>query len=478
MFHNLFMPLTGAGGSWIGQTSRMSAEPAEIDRTVLDEMVSAQAEQHHCPTISWGVVRNGALELSGAVGDVSEHTVYRIASMTKSFSAAATLLLRDDGAFRLDDPIGRLVPELASLRSPTTDTAAITLRDLLSMTSGFVTDDAWADRHLDLTDDEFDAIIASGPVFAEPTGTTYEYSNFGYAVLGRVVHRVTGHRIQHHITERLLEPLGMQSTSWVMPDHDDWARPMRWLDDRHGDELAPLDDGLIAPMGGLWTTVTDLASWIAWLDDAYPARDGTDGGPLQRSSRRELQTSQQYVGMRSYGDHRYPTSYCLGHRVLHEPQRGPIVSHSGGFPGYGSNMSWRLGRRLGVIALSNTTYAPMTELGIRMLEQVSSQVDPPPHQRPVPTRLALTADRLVRLLNSWDDVTADALFADNVEPDDSWQRRRAVADRYRPLDITTVTALNDARARIECTTAAARTTAITFALAPHDPAKIQDYDIE
>ena len=207
---------SGWPGSLIGQTAGMAAERVEIDRTALDEMVSSSAERHHCPSISWGVVRDGALELVGSTGDVSPHTVYRIASMTKSFAAAATLLLRDEGAFQLDDPIGRLDPELAALGSPTSDAAPITLRDLLSMTSGFVTDDAWADRHLDLTDDEFDSIITAGPVFAEPTGTTYEYSNFGFAVLGRVVHRVTGRRIQHHITERLLE--AAQRGMWAAPD--------------------------------------------------------------------------------------------------------------------------------------------------------------------------------------------------------------------------------------------------------------------
>ena len=107
--------------------------------------------------------------------------------MTKSFSAAATLWLRDAGVLRLDDPIGWHAPELAELRSPTADAPPITIRDLLSMTSGLATDDPWADRHLDLTDAEFDAIVAGGLLFAVPTGTIHEYSNFGYAVLGRVV---------------------------------------------------------------------------------------------------------------------------------------------------------------------------------------------------------------------------------------------------------------------------------------------------
>ncbi len=457
------------------QNLGMSERP--IDRSPLDQLVEAFAVRHRCPTIAWGAVQDGGLAVAGAVGTVDERTVYRIASMTKSFSAAATLLLRDEGAFQLDDPIGRHVPELDSLRSPTGDAPPITIRDLLSMTSGLVTDDDWADRHLDLTDDEFDSIIESGPVFAQPTGVAYEYSNFGYAVLGRVVQRVSGHPIQAHITDRLLGPLGMTETTWVRPGHDRWARPMRRLDDHYVDELPPLGDGLIASMGGLWTTVSDLATWVGWLDAAFPARDDPEDGPLQRSSRREMQTSQRYTGMRDGDGASYAASYGYGLRVLHEPRRGSVVTHSGGLPGYGSNMSWRLGRRLGVIALSNATYAPMTELGLQMLDVLSDQIDPVPHARPAHGRLHHAASRLVALLNDWDDTRATQLFADNVELDDSWARRRSAASLYRPLTITSVEAINEARARISCTGPEEQAVQITFALAPVAPPVIQRYDI-
>jgi len=72
------------------------------------------------------------------------------------------------------------------------------------MRAGFITDDYWADRHLELTDEEFDEIIASGVTFAEPTGSAHEYSNFGFGVLGRVVHRASGQRTQQVISERSL----------------------------------------------------------------------------------------------------------------------------------------------------------------------------------------------------------------------------------------------------------------------------------
>ena len=178
----------------VEQTETMSPAPPSIDAAPLHALVSSFAPERHCPTLVWGVIVDGRLAATGTVGDVAHRTVYRIASMTKSFSAAATLQLRDAGVLRLDDRASDHARELRALDR--FDAAPITIRDLLAMTSGLPTDDPWADRHLDLTDERFDRIITDGPVFARSTGDSFEYSNFGYAILGRVVHRATGHRIQ------------------------------------------------------------------------------------------------------------------------------------------------------------------------------------------------------------------------------------------------------------------------------------------
>lgn len=449
----------------------------QIDRAPLDALASGFAAEHHCPTIAWAIVHDGDLDLVGSVGDVDERTVYRIASMTKSMSAAATLILRDEGVIRLDEPVASYAPELADLHGPTDDSGPITLRDLLSMTSGLVTDDAWADRHLDLTDDEFDRIIADGCVFAGPTSTLFEYSNFGYAVLGRVVHRASGHRIQEIVTDRLIGPLGMSNTTWVEPGHDSWARPMRWLDGRLVDEIPTPGDGLIAPMGGIWSDLHDLARWVSWLDDAFPARDGSDAGPLRRASRREMQTPQDYVGRRLLRGRRIPTAYGYGLRVLDEPELGRVVAHSGGFPGYGSNMRWLPGRRLGVIALANITYAPMTDLTAHLLDLVHGQGLVPSETWPVNGELEAAAGELIALLNNWNDDDADRLFADNVAPDDSYAHRNAEAAARRPLTVERLVPVNDARARIRCRNDAGAAVTVSFALAPFRPVRIQEYEI-
>ena len=88
----------------------------------LQRIAQEIATEHHCPSISWGVVVNGALEHYGSVGQLDDgrppaaETVYRIASMTKSFTAATVLALRDEGVLALDEPVARYAPELSTVR--------------------------------------------------------------------------------------------------------------------------------------------------------------------------------------------------------------------------------------------------------------------------------------------------------------------------------------------------------------------------
>lgn len=455
----------------------------------VDELVAEAARRDLCPTVSWGLVVDGRLASHGAVGTVhaaacpTADTVYRIASMTKSFTAAAVLSLRDDGVLSLDDPIVAHAPEFARLVPPTTDAPPVTVRHLLSMASGMATDDAWADRHLDITAAELDTAVAAGALWAAVPGTTWEYSNLGYGLLGRIVERLTDAPVQHLVSERFLGPLGMTRTTWVRPDHDDWARPHFQRDGRAvADEREPLGDGGIAPMGGLWTNVTDLATWVAFLDDAWPPRDDHDTGPLSRASRREMQQIQRYAGLKRLSGVDAPTGYGFGLLVRDDPTLGHVVGHSGGLPGYGSNMRWVAGRRVGMIALANVTYAPMSELTHSVLLRLAELGQLPaaaPQHAPLVGELGR---RLVDLLEHWDDDTARQLFTDNVEMDDPFERRRAAAARLvescggrlrlESIDATSATA----GSVVVSGTSSARI-AISFQVAPVPPPRIQLYEI-
>ncbi len=408
-------------------------KPSTAER--LAALAQASAATHHCPSVSWGVVRDGELVAHNG----TPNTVYRIASMTKSFTTAAVLGLRDEGLLSLEVPVGEYAPELQTVTGPP-GSAPITLRHLLSMTAGMATDDAWADRHLDISEADIDRVYAAGPAFAALPGSTYEYSNLGFAMVGRVVRRVTGRPVQAHVSERLLGPLGLTRTTWVQPDHDDWARPHRVVDGVSVPEGTPLlGDGEIAPMGGLWSCVTDLAKWVAWLDDAVSRPDATHWVGLSPASRREMQRVNTYIGLSTVAGRTCPAGYGFGLNLRDDAELGTVVAHAGGLPGYGSNMRWFSGRGTGAIALANTTYAPMSALTMEMLVALHSddEVSAPPSNRSL--TLGTRAHELVALLNDWDDDRARALFADNVEPDDAFPRRAAAAGalvaRYGPFEL-------------------------------------------
>jgi CubicO group peptidase (beta-lactamase class C family) len=443
-------------------------------------------ERDRLPGIVYGVVEGGAVvhtagfgtTRAGTVSRPDEHTLFRIASMTKSFTAAAVLLARDAGLVVLDDPVGRYVPELAGLRGPTRDSPVITLRHLLTMSGGFATDDAWADRHLDMSTSHFDALLRDGTHFAYAPGVAYCYSNLGYAALGRVVANVYGRSCQQVVADRLLEPLDMHDTGWDAEQPADRRRAHghRVLD---GEWLAEpaLADGQLAPMGGLWSTVVDLGRWVAFLADAFPPRDDSDDAPLCRASRREMQQVARL--MPSSGP--ASSGYAMGLRVSIHPGIGRTVHHSGGLPGFGSNMRWMPSRGVGVIALANLTYADMAAFTEKAVELLHGADALPPRYEVHAPLVHDAGAALVGLLASWDDERAGALFADNVLLDDDTAHRRANAAALvaRIGGLRLVRVEPDSAATGTAVVEGERGTArISFALSPQHPPRLQSYDVD
>lgn len=451
------------------------------------QRIAQAAFAHHreldrVPVMTAGVVIDGELVAFSGFGGGPD-SLLRIASMTKSFTAAAALILRDEGKLDLDAPITRYAPEFASLKGPTVDSPAITTRHLLSMQSGLATDDPWGDRHLDIGDADLDAVVRAGPLFACAPGTAFEYSNLGYALIGRVMHRASGMRPQAIITERLLKPLGMSRTVWEAKDApagSDIIVGVR-ADDRTP-EPTPLD-GCLAPMGGIWSTVADLTKWVDFLADAWPPRDGADSAPLSRASRREMQRVETAVvpfESRSADGTVWPFNggYGLGLQISHDRDLGEVVEHSGGLPGYGSNMRWVKNTRVGLIALGNATYAPMrfaTRRALAALAAARIVTRPTP---PVTPSLVEAGTALFNLLTSWDDKRAASLFADNVAPDDTLARRQraaaALLARQGALTLARIDAVSRTAGRIVAHSATGEVT-IAFQIAP--VGGVQKYDL-
>jgi CubicO group peptidase (beta-lactamase class C family) len=464
-------------------------------RADIERLVALRSTQRKC-SISWGVVADGRLVLTGAQAAEpdplpTEQTVFRIASMTKSFTAASILLLRDRGLLRLDDAVAEIAPEFATVMPPTGDSPRITIRHLLSMAGGMATDDAWADRHLDISDDDLDALAGEGLTFAWAPQTNGEYSNVGFAMLGRVIRRASGTRPQDFITENLLRPLAMNRTSWLQPSHDDWARPYHVVDDQRVLDTEPLGDGAIAPMGGLWSCVADLARWVTWFADAFPPRDDRDDGPLCRASRREMQQVQRswpttHTLARGDGDEATPVridggGYGFGLFVTHDTRFGHFVAHSGGLPGYGSNMRWLPANGAGVIALGNATYAPMSVMTRRVLEVLDEHGLVRATSIAASPALIHAAQRLAALLSDWTDSAADELFADNVVLDDPFDRRARDAmeltKTHGTLAVLAVAAVTPMRGRVTMRHADGTERQFDVELSPLKPPRVQLYEL-
>ncbi len=416
--------------------------------TEVDAIFERLAARQAAPGIAYGVVIDGGLAHTGGLGTLrdgadlrpDQDSVFRIASMTKSFTAAAVLLLRDEGRLRLDDRVAMWVPEATGVERLTADSPPITIEHLLTMSAGFPTDDPWGDRQQGLDFDRFAELLRGGVNFAWAPGTRFEYSNLGYGILGRIVTRAAGMEYRDFMRERLLEPLGMTATTYIRDEVPEERLALGYVrrDDAWLEE--PIDPyGALASMGGVFTSVGDLARWVAGFTDAFPPRDDPEGHPLSRTSRRDMQQVHRSVGpelTRESAD-AVPAllsgGYGYGLFVSDDLHLGRVAGHGGGYPGYGSYMRWHPASGIGVIALANARYVPMIHpVGEALAALVRRQAGRIRRVTPWPQTIDARAV-VERLLERWDEHAARALFAMNVDLDEPLPRRRATFEGLREV---------------------------------------------
>ena len=439
---------------------------AMIDFADVDRLAASYQQRGGQPGLAYGIVLGGELVHAAGLGQrhvvgppPDADTVFRIASMTKSFTASAILALRDDGVVKLDDPAEDYVPELRGWPLVTPDSARVSIRHLLTMTAGFPTDDPWGDRQQGLPLEDFARFLSGGVRFNWAPGTRFEYSNLGYAILGRVITTVTGAAYPDYVRHRLLHPLGMMRTGYEAEEFETpgeqvtgsggTARGYRRTPDGWA-EVAFDPAGAFAPMGGIFSCVTDLARWVVGFAAAFPPGKPETGSahPIRQATRREMQLPQVLTGWdkpAAFPGDAAPalSAYGFGLFVEDDATFGRIVSHSGGYPGFGSNMRWHPASGTGVIALGNSTYSGMMTLATRLLDVVLRHREPPGHgygvalapagkhgTGPWPETLA-AREAVSALLRSWDDTQASRLFSPNVAQDAPFDERREVIAMIR-----------------------------------------------
>jgi CubicO group peptidase (beta-lactamase class C family) len=418
----------------------LSAAFPEIDRIFRAYLADARV-----PGAAWAVIVDGEVAHSGQHGlrdlesksAVDQDTVFRIASMTKSFTALAILTLRDEGKLSLDDPAERYVPELARLPYPTADSPRLTIRHLLSHAGGFPEDNPWGDQQLAITDEAMTALMTAGIPFSNPPGIAYEYSNYGFAILGRIVSRVSGIPYADYVARRILAPLGMTSTTLeaaaVPPGR--LALGYRWEDETWKLEPA-LADGAFGAMGGMLTSMRDLSRYVAFLMSAFPPRDEADDGPVRRASLREMQQPWRArpALVTQAGDgaaQLNATAYAFGLRTTQTCAFPALVGHSGGLPGYGSLMLWLPEYGVGLLAAGNLTYTgwgPRFDAAFDALARTGALQPRVP--QPSPALVDMRA-KVSALVQQWNEGVADEIAAGNLFLDRSKDRRRADFEAIR-----------------------------------------------
>ena len=322
------------------------------------------------PGMAFAVVRDGKLVMSSTAGTqtpggppVTLDTRFRIASMSKAFTALAILHLRDAGKLRLDDLAEQHIPEMRGWKYPTSDSPRIRIRDLLAHVGGMVTDDPWGDRQQVLSEAQFTAMIAQGVPWSRAGGMAHEYSNYGYALLGRIITNASSEPYQAYIGRTILKPLGMTATTYDIAQvpRDKFALGYRWEDEKWVAE-PEMRDGAFGAMGGMITTANDYAKWVGFLLSAWPPRDGAEAGPVKRATVREMVQGLNFVrtGPRRAapeGDKCIvATAYGMGLRITSDCDLGAALEHGGGYPGYGSYVVLAPERGIAAFAFTNKTY--------------------------------------------------------------------------------------------------------------------------
>ena len=474
-------------------------EKIKLAFPVIDSIYKKHALVNHFPGIAFGVVVDGKLVYTGNYGytdieqkiPVSSSSLFRIASMSKSFTCMAILKLRDEGKLNLDDAAYLYIPELKNLKYPTADAPVITIRHLMTHGAGFPEDNPWGDRQLADTDKELMEFIGRQITFSNPPGIAFEYSNLGFALQGKIITKVSGMRYQDYIKKNILEPLGMKTTTYEFGDvaADKLAHGYRWLNEKWNEEtlLHDTPDGSWGAMGSMISSIEEFGNYMAFHLAAWPPNNAKDDGPVKRSSVREMHHPWRWNGFNpnfKFPDGRtcaVTAAYCYGLGWMTDCDGKIYLAHSGGLPGFGSQ--WRImpDYGIGVVAFANRTYSPFGTVNLRVLDTIIKIAGLQPRQLLPSKILEQRKKELIKILPGWSNAEQSGPFAENFFPDNPIDSlRKEAKDLFaragKIIAVKEMKAQNQLRGSF-IIEGEKINMEIYFTLSPENPPLIQEYHI-
>jgi CubicO group peptidase (beta-lactamase class C family) len=350
----------------------------------LDRLVGNHQRDKRYASVAAAVYRDGepiwetavgAADVEGGVAATPD-TQYRVGSITKTFTAAAIMQLRDAGKLDLEDTLDMHVDAAAYKPS---------LRRLLSHTSGLqreTQDDSWLTLRF-APPDELLATLAEAELVL-PAGARFHYSNLAFALLGIVVERVSGMPYQDYIRTQLFEPLGLKRMSF----EPEAPAAKGYLGQPFADgvwDAVDVETGAWESAGQMWGTVGDLCRWGAFLADP-------DEAVLAKKSAEDMRTVQIIA------DHdRWLAGYGLGMSLRRDGER-ILSGHTGSMPGFIAVLHTSPAEKVTVAALTNESEAALVQLSLSL---VRTTVEEWP-TAPEPWRVgAAPPDDVVPLLGIW-----------------------------------------------------------------------------
>lgn len=393
----------------------------ELDAKFQDFKVKS-----HLSSVAYALVLDGKIIYQNNNGIVNYKTnkmadnqsVYRIASMSKSFASVAILQLRDAGKLKLDDPASKYISELKGQKY-SADSPEITVRHLLTHAAGFPEDNPWGDRQLGISEETMLKMFKKGISFSNEPGIAYEYSNMGFAMLGYIIKQVSGQSYQSYIMNNIWKPLGMNNTFWdykKVPDNQ-LVMGYRWLREQYIEQ--PIEgDGAYGIMGGVLTSIEDFAKYMALHQAAYRV-DLPNSVILKKSSLKEMHVPTNFNSLsnRGFTGSGEPCSnvafYGYGLRIDQNCNQIRTIGHSGGLPGFGSDWKILPNYGLGIVTFTNGTYGGAALMNNQILPFIIEKADLSPILLPVSSILKQRQNELVALLPSWENAEKSVIFAEN-----------------------------------------------------------------
>ena len=293
------------------------------------------------------------------------NTLYRIGSISKTFTAVVLAQLVDRRVLALDDPVERFLPEIRGLTNPRPGAKPITFRQLASHTAGIIREPRLQGAASGPIAEWESKILASIPATSFDTvpGARYAYSNIGYGILGLALSRAARAPFMTLVEDGIFRPLGMTHSTFIVADS---VRPSLSVGYANGSNGSINADGPAAehagrgykvPNGGVYASVTDMARFTAALTGA--------GKPVMSDSTRRAMLTKQTPEQGGSG-------YGLGLQLA-SPNGGVLVaSHGGSVAGYTSSFAFDPVSKIGVILLRNygqgrTRLGPVAEQTVRAL---------------------------------------------------------------------------------------------------------------